>query len=45
VQSGLSLNDTAVVEGQVIEASDFNADGYAMVRRGKKHRFVLRFLP
>ena len=44
-QSGLSLNDTAVVEGQVLEASDFTADGYAMARRGKKHRFVLRFLP
>jgi tyrosyl-tRNA synthetase len=44
-QSGLSLNDTAVVEGQVLEASDFTTDGYAMARRGKKHRFVLRFLP
>ena len=44
-QSGLSLNDTAVVEGQILEASDFTGDGYAMARRGKKHRFVLRFLP
>lgn len=43
-QSGLSLNDTAVVEGQILEASDFTGDGYAMARRGKKHRFVLRFL-
>ena len=44
-QSGLSLNDTAVAEGQILEASDFTGDGYAMARRGKKHRFVLRFLP
>jgi hypothetical protein len=29
----------------VLEASDFTTDGYAMARRGKKHRFVLRFLP
>jgi tyrosyl-tRNA synthetase len=44
-QSGLSCNDVAVTEGRVLETSDFSADGYAMVRRGKKHRFILRFLP
>ncbi len=44
-QSGLSLNDAAVTEGQVLQVSDFTGDGYAMARRGKKHRFVLRFLP
>ena len=42
-QSGLSLNDVAVTEGQVLAETDFNADGYAMARRGKKHRFVLHF--
>jgi len=44
-QSGLSLNDAAVTEGQGLQVSDFTGDGYAMARRGKKHRFVLRFLP
>ena len=44
-QSGLSLNDVAVSEGQCLAESDFTGDGYAMARRGKKHRFVLRFLP
>ena len=42
-QSGLSLNDVAVTEGQVLAETDFSADGYAMARRGKKHRFVLHF--
>ena len=44
-QSGLSLNDVAIEEGRVLAAEDFTAEGYAMARRGKKHRFVLRFLP
>jgi len=43
-QSGLSLNDVAVTEGQRLASEDFSADGYAMARRGKKHRFVLQYL-
>jgi len=43
-QSGLSLNDVAVTEGQCLASEDFSADGYAMARRGKKHRFVLKYL-
>lgn len=43
-QSGLSLNDVAVTEGQLLASEDFSADGYAMARRGKKHRFVLQYL-
>ena len=40
VQGGLSLNDEAVTEGRVLGAEDLSS-GWAMVRRGKKHRFVL----
>lgn len=43
-QSGLSLNDVAVTEGQQLASEDFSVDGYAMARRGKKHRFVLKYL-
>ena len=42
-QSGLSFNDAAVTEGRVLLAEDFNADGYALARRGKKQRFLLHF--
>ena len=42
-QNGISLNDTAVVEGQSLDGSDLLAGGWAMVRRGKKQRFLLRF--
>ncbi len=41
-QSGLSLNDAPVTEGQVLDPSDLGEHGYAMVRRGKKHRVVLQ---
>ncbi|MEX1217551.1 MAG: tyrosine--tRNA ligase [Acidimicrobiales bacterium] len=44
-QSGLSLNDEAVIQGQLVRTEDFSEDGYAMVRRGKKHRFILHLLP
>jgi len=44
-QSGLTLNDAPVSEAQTLMAEDFSASGYAMVRRGKKHRFILHFLP
>ncbi len=40
-QRGLSLNDSAVLEGQVLAAEDLLAGGWAMVRRGKKQRFLL----
>ncbi len=39
-QGGLSLNDEAVTEGRALGAEDLSS-GWAMVRRGKKHRFVL----
>ena len=42
-QKGVSLNDSGVVEGQVLQLDDFLAGGWAMVRRGKKLRFLLRF--
>ena len=42
-QSGLSLNDAVVTEGRVLLAEDFNTDGYALARRGKKQRFILHF--
>ena len=42
-QKGISLNDTVVIEGQTLRREDLLADGWAMVRRGKKHRFLLRF--
>jgi len=42
-QKGVSLNDSAVVEGQVLQLDDFLAGGWAMLRRGKKLRFLLRF--
>ncbi len=44
-QSGLSFNDQVVEEGRKLESADFSDDGYAMVRRGKKQRFLLRFRP
>ena len=39
-QGGLSLNDEPVTEGRSLTAEDLGS-GWAMVRRGKKHRFVL----
>jgi tyrosyl-tRNA synthetase len=42
-QKGVSLNDSAVVEGQALQLNDLLAGGWAMVRRGKKQRFLLRF--
>ncbi|CAB4801919.1 MAG: tyrosine--tRNA ligase [Actinobacteria bacterium] len=42
-QSGLTFNDEVVTEGRVLSAGDFNADGYALARRGKKQRFILHF--
>jgi tyrosyl-tRNA synthetase len=41
-QKGLSLNDVVVGEGTTLEAADFFHGCWAMVRRGKKQRFVLR---
>ena len=41
-QSGISLNDLVVAEGRALEAADLGDHGFAMVRRGKKQRFVLR---
>ncbi len=41
-QGGLKLNDDTVVEGQELTASDFTESGFALVRRGKKQRFVLK---
>ena len=41
-QNGLSINDTTVAEGRVLTADDLGDLGYALVRRGKKQRFVLR---
>ena len=42
-QKGISLNDPVVIEGQTLRREDLLADGWAMVRRGKNHRFLLRF--
>jgi len=42
-QKGISLNDMTVVEGQVLDESEFLEGTWAMVRRGKKQRFLLRF--
>lgn len=44
-QGGLTLNDEPVAEGRTIEAADFAEGRWALVRRGKKHRFVLRRIP
>lgn len=41
-QGGLTLNDEIVTEGRTLAASDLRGQGWAMVRRGKKQRFVLR---
>ncbi len=41
-QGGLYLNDVAVAEGRRLEADDLFDGVWAMVRRGKKQRFVLR---
>ena len=42
-QNGLSINDSVVVAGRLLESSDAIADGWAMIRRGKKQRFLLHF--
>jgi len=44
-QRGVSLNDVVIGEGQVLQAEDLLAGGWAMLRRGKKLRFLLHFLP
>lgn len=41
-QGGLSLNDEPVTEGRVLAPTDFADGRWAMVRRGKKQRVVLR---
>ena len=41
-QNGLSLNDAVVSEARLLESEDFFRGSWAMVRRGKKQRFVLR---
>ena len=41
-QNGLSLNDAVVSEARLLESADFFRGSWAMVRRGKKQRFVLR---
>lgn len=41
-QGGLTLNDTVVVEGRALLEEDLVDGRWALVRRGKKHRFVLR---
>jgi tyrosyl-tRNA synthetase len=43
-QGGLSINDAVVTDGRVLEESDLAGGRWAMVRRGKKQRFVLRRL-
>jgi tyrosyl-tRNA synthetase len=40
-QRGISINDETVVEGQMLAAGDLLTGGWAMVRRGKKQRFLL----
>ncbi len=42
-QRGISLNDVAIVDDQVLRQEDLLAGGWAMVRRGKKQRFLLKF--
>lgn len=42
-QGGLSLNDRPVGEGRTLTTEDLLLGRWAMVRRGKKHRFVVRF--
>jgi tyrosyl-tRNA synthetase len=44
-QNGISLNDTAIDHEQLLAEEDLLNGGWAMVRRGKKHRFLLRFQP
>ena len=44
-QKGLYLNDVAVAEGQVLERTDLADGAHALVRRGKKQRWVLRVAP
>lgn len=41
-QGGLYLNDVVVPEGRTLSVEDFFDDTFALVRRGKKVRFVLR---
>ena len=41
-QGGIYLNDVAITEGRVLEADDLFDGVWAMVRRGKKQRHVLR---
>ncbi len=44
-QGGLYLNDVAVTEGRSLAADDLLQGTWAMVRRGKKQRYVLRRRP
>jgi len=41
-QGGVYLNDVAVSEGRLLEADDLYDGSWAMVRRGKKQRYVIR---
>jgi tyrosyl-tRNA synthetase len=41
-QGGLYLNDVAVAEGRCLDRDDLFEGTFALVRRGKKHRYVLR---
>jgi tyrosyl-tRNA synthetase len=41
-QGGLYLNDIAVPEGRTLLATDLFDATFALVRRGKKHRYLLR---
>jgi tyrosyl-tRNA synthetase len=43
-QRGISLNYSVIVDGQLLTGSDLLAAGWAMVRRGKKQRFLLHFV-
>jgi tyrosyl-tRNA synthetase len=44
-QGGVYLNDVAVSEGRLLEATDLYDGSWAMVRRGKKQRYVIRLSP
>jgi len=41
-QGGLSLNGEKISDGQLLEAKNFVDERHALIRRGKKQRFVLR---
>lgn len=43
-QRGVSLNDEVVEDGRTLSADDLLAGGWAMVRRGKKQRFLFRLV-